>query len=179
MPTAVRPTPARRILLYGVTGSGKTTAAALVSARTGIPWTHVDDLTWEPGWVAVPEEEQRRRFAEICAGDSWILDSAYGAWLDVVLARADLVVALDYPRWLTLLRLVRRTVARLVDRRPICNGNVETLGSVLGDDSIIRWHIRSFERKRERVRAWEREPPGPAVLRFTRPADLDRWVRTL
>jgi len=75
----------------------------------------------------VPEEEQRRRFEEICAGDTWLLDTAYGAWLDVPLARVELVVALDYPRWVSLLRLVRRTFGRIVDKQTICNGNVETL----------------------------------------------------
>jgi hypothetical protein len=73
--------------VYGVTGSGKSTLAARISAATGIPWTHVDDLTWEPGWVAVPEREQRRLFTQICAGEAWILDTAYSDWLDVPLAR--------------------------------------------------------------------------------------------
>src|SRR5690349_8264999 len=110
-------------MLYGVTGSGKSTAAARLSAASGIPWTSVDDLAWEPGWVAVPEEEQRRRFENICARDSWLLDTAYGAWLDVPLERVQLIVALDYSRWFSLQRLVRRTFRRLVDQRLVCNGN--------------------------------------------------------
>jgi adenylate kinase family enzyme len=51
----------QRILVYGVTGSGKTTLAARISAATGIPWHSVDDLTGEAGWVPVPTKEQRRR----------------------------------------------------------------------------------------------------------------------
>jgi adenylate kinase family enzyme len=38
-----------RILVYGVTGSGKTRLAESISAATGIPWYSIDDLTWEPG----------------------------------------------------------------------------------------------------------------------------------
>lgn len=170
---------ARRLLLYGVTGAGKTTAAARISEATGIPWTAVDELTWEPGWVAVPAEEQRRRIAGICAGPAWVLDTAYGDWLDVPMADVDLVVALDYPRWLSLQRLVRRTVARAVDRRPICNGNTESWSSMLGKDSIIRWHFRSFSRQRSRVAAWSAEPDAPRVLRFTRPGQLEDWIATL
>src|SRR5581483_8653448 len=93
---------ADRILVYGVTGSGKTTTAAHISERTGLPWHSVDDLTWEPGWVEVPVDEQRRRIAAICAGERWILDTAYGTWREIPLARADLIVALDYPRWISL-----------------------------------------------------------------------------
>jgi adenylate kinase family enzyme len=170
---------ARRILLYGVTGSGKTRAAARISAATGLPWTAADDLAWEPGWVQVDEEEQRRRFAEVSAGDSWVLDSAYGAWSDLVLGQADLVVALDYPRWLSLQRLLRRTVVRLLTRRQVCNGNTESLRSVVGSDSILRWHFRSFRSKHERIVAWEADPRMPRVARFTRPRDLDRWIESL
>jgi len=101
---------ARRVMVYGATGSGKTTAAARISVATGIPWTAVDDLTWEPDWVAVSEEEQRRKISEVCARDVWLLDTAYGAWLDIPLANVELIVALDYPRWFSLQRLVRRTL---------------------------------------------------------------------
>jgi adenylate kinase family enzyme len=165
--------------VYGVTGSGKSTVAARIGEATGIGWTSVDDLTWRPGWVAVPEEEQRRTFQEICARDSWVLDTAYGHWLDVALARVELVVALDYPRWLSLQRLVRRTVARVVDQRTICNGNTESWREILSPNSIVVWHFRSFTRKRERIAAWEADRTGPRVLRFRRPRDLDAWVGTL
>ena len=46
-----------RVLIYGVTGSGKTTLAQQVAVRTGLPFHSVDDLTWQPGWVEVPAEE--------------------------------------------------------------------------------------------------------------------------
>ena len=101
---------ADRVLIYGVTGSGKTAMARKVAERTALPWHSMDDLTWEPGWVAVPAVEQRRRVEAICAGERWILDSAYGKWIDVPLARVQLIVALDYPRWRSLDRLIRRTM---------------------------------------------------------------------
>jgi adenylate kinase family enzyme len=171
---------AHRVLLYGVTGSGKSTSARRISERTGIPWTSVDDLTWEPGWVQVPEDEQRRRLVEICAREEWLLDTAYSYWLDVPLATVELIVALDYPRWFSLQRLARRTLARVVDKKQICNGNVETVRGTLSRDSIIAWHFRSFRRKHKRMHAWVSRPPGRArVLRFTRAADLDRWIETL
>lgn len=165
-----------RILVYGVTGSGKTWLAERISAATGIPWHAVDDLTWEPGWVPVPEDEQRRRIDTICAGERWVLDAAYGTWLDIPLARAELIVALDFPRWLSLWRLIRRSLARAVDGRPICNGNRESFRHLLSPDSIVVWHFKSFSRKRTRMRAWELDPGVPAVLRFTSPRPVKEWL---
>lgn len=170
---------ARRILVYGVTGSGKSVAAGRIAGRLGLPCHLADELTWNPGWAPVDADEQRRRFTAIAARPAWVLDTAYGSWLDVVLPRADLVVGLDYPRWFSLQRLVRRTAARIVDRRPICNGNVETLRAALGPGSILRWHFRSFGRKRSRMRAWRAAADGPPVLLFRRGSDLDRWIGSL
>jgi adenylate kinase family enzyme len=178
----MRPEPgsgARRILLYGVTGSGKSTLAAHLGAMLGIRWHAVDELCWEPGWVGVAPTEQRRRIEAICAGEEWILDAAYGTWLDVPLSRAELIVALDYPRWLSLSRLVRRTLARAVDGRPICNGNRETLRQAISRDSIVRWHFRSFRRKREQMREWERDPEVPRVVRLRSSRHTRRWLAAL
>lgn len=163
-------------MVYGVTGSGKTTMARRLGEATGLPWHSVDDLTWEPGWVSVPDEEQRRRISEICAGPEWILDSAYGKWLDVPLARTDLIVALDYPRWFSLQRLIRRTLMRLFDRRTICNGNRETLRGLFSSDVIIVWHFKSFARKRERIRQWSADPTAPRVVRLTSAHQAEAWL---
>lgn len=168
-----------KIIVYGVTGSGKTTAAGRIGAATGIAWHSVDDLTWEPGWTAVPLDEQRRRIAKICVRDEWIIDTAYGTWLDIPMARADLIIALDYPRWLSLARLLRRTIARVADRRLICNGNQESLRNMFSAGSILAWHFRSFHRKRRRIRQWHGDPAAPAVLRFGRPHELEAWITSL
>jgi len=167
------------VLVYGVTGSGKTTLARQIAERTGLPWHSVDELTWNPGWVEVPGDEQRRRIVAICAQDRWVLDTAYGKWLDVPLARVQLIVALDYPRWLSLSRLIRRTVMRAIDRRQICNGNTESFRQAFSRDSIIVWHFRSFARKRERMRAWAADSTGPEVVTFPTPAATRRWLAGL
>ena len=170
---------ATRYLIHGVTGSGKTTLAAEISARTGIPWHAMDELTWEPGWVAVPEDLQRERGAAICAQEAWVMDTAYTSWRDLAVARAHVIVALDYPRWLSLSRLVRRTAMRVIDKRQICNGNIETWRQTFSSDSIVLWHFRSFSAKRRQIRDWVRESPGPKVVRLTSPRATSAWLQSL
>ncbi len=168
-----------RVMVYGVTGSGKTTMARRIAEAVGREWVNVDDLTWMPGWQEVPVEEQRRRFQDICDGEVWLMDTAYGKWIDIPLARVQLIIALDYPRWFSFQRLVRRALARAIDRRPICNGNVESFRLMFSKDSIILWHFKSFSSKRGRIEKWASDPNGPVVVRFRKAAEAERWLKKL
>lgn len=170
---------ARRILIYGVTGSGKSTLADQVSKGLGLPLFLVDELTWEPNWVEKPLDQQRMLIAEICAAEEWVLDSAYGKWLDIPLDRVELILGLDLPRWVSLGRLLRRTARRIVSKETCCNGNRETLGKVLSRDSILAWHFKSFARKRARIADWEARMEGVQVLRFTTTREVKIWLASL
>lgn len=200
-PTTFPPLSPSRVLFYGVTGSGKSSAARAYAKATGLPEFSVDDcIGWLPGWEQRDAAGQRALGAAIVAQDRWVLDSAYGGWRDLVLARAELVVALDYPRWLSLSRLVRRTARRIVTGQVVCNGNRETFARVLAKDSVIRWHFQSFARKRrvigdmqagrdlsadpdartvgdmQAVRDLQAVRDGPSVIVFRRPRDMHAWL---
>lgn len=170
---------AQRILVYGVTGSGKSHVTRRIGAATGLPTYSVDDICWDPGWVPVDPEEQRRRMEKICATDAWVLDSAYGQWRDVVLDRVELIVGLDLPRWLSFGRLVRRTARRIVTREAVCNGNSETLRKSLASDSILWWHFRSFANKHRRMRAWAADEGAPDTVLLTTSAAVEDFLSDL
>ncbi len=55
----------------------------------------------------------------------------------------------------------------------------ESFHAMLGRDSIIGWHVRSFSRKRAPMRTWAAAAEGPAFLLFTRSTDLAMWIDTL
>jgi adenylate kinase family enzyme len=178
MPATDRLGDAHRILVYGATGSGKSSMAQQLSELTGIPRTSVDDICWRPGWVPMPPDEQLDHFDALTSRPSWILDSAYGGWRHLALERADLVVALDLARLTSLARLLRRTVTRIIDQQEVCNGNTESWQSLFARDSLVVWHSTSFRRKRREMRAWEASPSGPPVIRLRSPAHARSFVDT-
>jgi len=167
---------ARRIVVHGVTGSGKSTLARRLGDIIGIAPTDVDRLSWRPGWVQVPQDEQRATFEALTRTDVWLLDATYGAWRDLAVERADLLVALSYPRRLSLTRLLRRTVVGIVTRREVCNGNHETWRSLVGSRSIVAWHFRSFARERDRIRGWASAGAGPPVVVLHGPRDAEAFL---
>ncbi|SDI39226.1 Adenylate kinase [Arthrobacter subterraneus] len=169
--------PPSRVLFYGVTGSGKSSAAHAYAKASGLPeYSADDDIGWFPGWQQRAVEEQRRLAADIASREEWVLDSAYATWRDMVLPRAELIVALDYPRWVSLSRLLRRSLYRAVNGQLVCNGNTESFRRLLARDSIIWWHFQSFTRKRQVIQAMKADPALPPVIVFKRPRDLSRWL---
>jgi adenylate kinase family enzyme len=177
MPKTDRVGDARRILVYGATGSGKSTMAQRLSELTGIPWTSVDDICWRPGWVPMPPNEQLTHFDALTGTRSWILDSAYGGWRHLAHERADLVVALDLARLISLTRVIRRTGTRVMAHQEVCNGNHESWRTVFARDSLVVWHSTSFRRKRTEMRSWEAATSGPPVIRLRSPAHARSFLQ--
>jgi len=136
----------------------------------------VDELCWDPGWVSPPPEEQARRILPRLADERWVFDSIYGTFLPPAGERAQVIVGLDYPRWLSFGRLVRRTCTRWWTQEEVCNGNRETLRAILGRDSILVWHFRSFARKRDRLRRWHADPDELPVVLLRSPRDAEALV---
>ena len=159
-------------------GSGKTSLARRISEISGIPWHSVDDLTWNPDWVPVPDDEQCQRIQDIVDEPEWILDTAYGKWIEIPLARAELIVGLDYPRWFSFQRLLRRAVSRAIDKKLVCNGNIESWRNMFSHDSILLWHLKSFSKKRARMRKWASQEVGPTVILFRNAKETEAWLQT-
>jgi adenylate kinase family enzyme len=177
VPATERIGDARKIVVYGATGAGKSVLAEELGRLVGVPATSVDDICWSPGWVPMPPDEQIAHFDALTSTDAWVLDSAYGSWRHLAHERADLVVALDYARLTSLARLLRRTVTRIVDHREICNGNYESWRTIFARDSLVMWHVTSFRRTRAEMRAWEAAASGPPVVRLRRPRHARAFVR--
>jgi adenylate kinase family enzyme len=102
---------ARRIILLGCAGSGKTTLARLLGERTGHPVISLDAI-WQPHWTNADRPQFRSLIRTAHAGDAWISDGNFAAvTFDLRLPRADLIVWLDRPRpfcaWRALARVLQ------------------------------------------------------------------------
>ena len=69
---------AKRILILGCGGAGKSTLARRLGAATGLPVVHLDGLYWQPGWVAMERAAWRRTVENEIAKDAWIIDGNFG-----------------------------------------------------------------------------------------------------
>ncbi len=165
---------ARRILVVGSPASGKSAVAQRLGILSKVPVHHLDALYFRPGWVDQNEERWRDTVAGLTARDEWVMDGNFLDSMPLRLDRADVVLWLDYDRIETL----RRVAARMILPQPspradLAEGCTESWSV---DFLIASWKFFDFQRlELERLSA--AQPKSKAVLRVTRPKNLDFFIK--
>lgn len=169
----------KRIVIIGATGTGKTTLANQVSNKLALDFVDLDELHWMPGWQVRDAADFKQCVANAVAADGFAVSGNYREVRDIIWARADTVVWLNYPFWFVFCRLLRRSLLRVVDERKVCNGNTETWAKFLSHDSIMVWLFKSYWRRKRGIRAILDNPsayPHITFLEFKNPKDTQKWL---
>jgi len=87
----------KRIVIFGATGSGKTTLARRLGETLGLPVMQLDSIRHERGWESVDWDEMRERMEAFVTehAQGWISEGNYSRVRDVTLSRADNCPAQD------------------------------------------------------------------------------------
>jgi predicted kinase len=101
-----------RIVILGRTGSGKTTLAREIAAALGVQHVELDSLYFGPNFSRAPLSLLRERTSAALAGDRWVTDGNKRAVRDLIWPRADTIIWLDYPFYVSLWRLAKRARTR-------------------------------------------------------------------
>ncbi len=172
----------QRIHVLGSSGAGKTTFARAIAQRLDIPHWEMDAIFWQPDWQYLSVEEFRATLEQKLAADAWVVDGNYRRVRDILWSRADTVVFLDYPFWLSSGRLLRRSWTRGLRQQELWAGNHESLRrSFFSRDSILLYTLKCHYRKRRQNLA-DLQDPAYAHLRvqiFRWPRQAERWLASL
>ncbi|MCT1478358.1 AAA family ATPase [Microbacterium sp. p3-SID336] len=177
-PLPIRP---QRVLVAGVTGSGKTTLARRLAAMWSLRHVEIDALFHGPDWTPRPEFlDDVRAFA---ARERWVTEWQYTSkgTDDILPPRAQLAIWLDYPRHVVRSRLIRRTLARGILRRELWNGNREkgpwNLLNRDPEQNILAWQTATLRNWTDRMPGYVERFPHLTIVRLTHPRDTERWLR--
>lgn len=164
-----------RVIITGSSGAGKTTMAAALAARLGLPRAELDALHHGPGWVKRPEfEADVDRFT---AGPAWVCEEQYfGSLGGLLWERADTLVWLDLPRRTVMRRVVGRSLLRVLTRRELWNGNRETWRDLFDSDHPMRWAWANHARKRMSTAERLARYPHLAVVRLVSARHVRDWL---
>ncbi|MBY0502109.1 MAG: AAA family ATPase [Alphaproteobacteria bacterium] len=113
----------KRIMLFGLPGSGKTTFATHLSRSLNLPLYHLDKHFFVENWIERDKEDFLNIQRNIVTQDRWIIDGNALASLELRYSRADLVLFFCLPRSICLGRLFKRRFFKdlsIDDRGPGC-----------------------------------------------------------
>jgi adenylate kinase family enzyme len=165
-----------RVSVTGTSGSGKTIFARTLAEAVGAPHIDLDAINWQAGWYDLNRnepEEFRRRVAEAVAADAWVACGNYTLVRPLIRARATHIVWLDYPKWIVMTRVVRRSFARswTGDELWPGTGNTETFARWLDKEHPIRWAWDTYAERRRKNQAEFDDPALAHVqkIRLTHP----------
>ena len=169
-----------RIVVGGVSGSGKTTMAGALARHLGVPHIELDAHFHRPGWTSAPDDEFAASVAAAlaAAGDRWVVDGNYTRIRDVTWARATTFVWLDFRRGVATWRAVRRTYQRLVRRTVLWHGNRERVRNLFDSAHPIWW---SWHRHGTARSGYEDAVADPRwahveVIRLRSPKEAREWL---
>lgn len=98
----------QRIMIFGRPGSGKSTFAKYLQKQTGYPLYHLDKYFFEANWQERNYEDFLKIQQKIVDEPEWIVDGNSTKSLEMRFKKADLVLYFNFPRFICLLRIMKR-----------------------------------------------------------------------
>ena len=137
---------AKRIIIIGSSGGGKSTLARQLGDITGLPVIHLDKEHWNPGWVETPKDIWQEKVKELLKGEQWIIDGNYGGTMKIRAEAADTIIYLDFNRFICLYRVIKRRLQNHGRTRPdMCEGCKEKI-----DFEFLKW-VWTYPKKKPKV----------------------------
>jgi adenylate kinase family enzyme len=116
----------KKIVIVGVSASGKSTFARKLSDKMKLPLFLMDSIMWNPGWNYIGDEETVKKLEAISTGDAWIIEGYISKEARTFLFdRADTIIYLDYPPLVATLRYLKRWLKHRKNPRPELEGSPE------------------------------------------------------
>jgi len=163
--------------------------AAKISEALDLPVVELDALNWETGWVSLRETEPDEFIARVtsaCNGDRWVVAGSYHKTsTQYIWPNVQSVIWLDLPRWLLLLRVIRRSWKRARTAELLWGKVQERFLPQLmiwrREESLIWWIWTQHTRKRLELLSYTLEPQFAHIqfLRFTSSKDADKWLSSV
>jgi adenylate kinase family enzyme len=116
----------KKIVVVGVSASGKSTFTRKLSEKTKLPVTFMDALMWKPGWEYIGDEETVRKLDEESSTPEWIIEGYISKKArTLVFDRADKIIYLDYSAFVSTWRYIMRWLKHRKKPRPELEGSPE------------------------------------------------------
>lgn len=176
--------PYKRVVVVGVTSSGKSTLAELLAQRFDLCYIELDALHWEPNWQPAPLEVFRDRVAKATQAEKWTVAGNYHIARDLIWPKAEVVIWLDYSLLRVLWQLTHRSLKRWWTRELLWGTNREPLWNhfkLWSNESLYHWLFKTYWRRKREYPMLLSQPEHRhlVLLRFKDPTEIKEWLEHL
>jgi adenylate kinase family enzyme len=163
-----------RIMIFGRPGSGKLTLATQLHKATGIPLYHLDKYFYTDHWVERNYTEFLALHQEIVNHEQWIIDGNSAKSLHMRWARANVVIFLNFPRYICYPRVFKRWFTKdttIDDRAPNCQETIRW--------SLLQYMWRYDQRVAEPIRILRAQHPNAQFYEVHNNTELAELIQKL
>lgn len=165
-----------KIRIIGVSGSGKSYLANILSKKTGIPCCELDNIYWDHsnGDFSQKRNEQERlnMYEQEVNKEQWIMEGVYYDWCKNSFEKADIIYLFDLPSRVYKYRIFKRYLKRKLG---IEKGKKQTLK---GTKRLIKWTDKykdDFVIIKEQIL----KPYEQKVVKLTNKKQVDQLIKNI
>ncbi|MDH5387857.1 MAG: hypothetical protein OEY06_05365 [Gammaproteobacteria bacterium] len=103
-----------RIHITGNAGSGKTTLAKELGDFLKLDVYGLDKIVWMQNWKKTPSDKRKQLEQGLVDKSQWVIEGVSS----IVRQSSDVIIFLDYPRYICLIRCIKRNWKYLFTSRP-------------------------------------------------------------
>jgi adenylate kinase family enzyme len=100
----------KKVIIIGGGGSGKSSLADRIGKYTGYPVYHLDNLLLDSNWIMKDKSKWEEISQIFLTKDSGVVDGNYSSSMPNRVKWADVIIYIDIPTHIQLLRIIRRHI---------------------------------------------------------------------
>lgn len=163
-----------RIVIFGKSGSGKSTFAYKLHKTTQLPVHYLDRYFFTTNWVERDYQQFLALYQSLVRQERWIIDGNVIKSLEMRYQRAELCIYFNYPRWRCLGGIIKRYFFKDRQIKDRAEGCSET----------IRWKLISYiwtfnKRTNAQIEQLKKSYPSVTFIEIKNSNDLKKLEKQL
>lgn len=167
-----------RIIIIGNGGTGKSTLGERLGKILNLEVTHLDKMTFKPGWIRVDEDVFRKQLNEIISKENWIVEGwSYHSTLRMRLEASTTIIYLKYSIFICYRNALLRHIKYFYRQNPYDPDGSPILKKTNKMVKAIWKVYKEYEPElQEMLKKYETEKK---IIVFERRRDLNKFIKKL
>lgn len=164
----------QKIVVVGVSASGKSTFSRSLAQKTHLPLFHMDEIMWRPGWKYIGDQKTIEALREITGKNQWIIDGYITTQArSFVFEKADVIFHLDYNPYLLCWRYIKRCIKHRKKPRPELPNNPDKFSWEFFMRILLKEEAVGLVENLDKVR------PQNKIMRFTSSRTAESYMKNI